>query len=357
MKLQRADLERAEQAGVLNAGQGEALWGFLAHAGHADDVAQFRFAHVLYYLGGMIAIAAMSLFMSVSYSQWGAWSLTVFGAGYAFIAWRLGAWFLDRKHLPIPAGILFTLAIVLVPVAVYGIEAGLGHWPSGGRVSDYHVYIDWRWVFLDLSTLLAAAIFLWRYRLPFMTMPVAVTLWYISMDLAAWIIFGIAQVGAEADWERDWLLRKWVSVGFGTLMLVLALVIDLRSRRARGDYAFWLYLFGLLAFWGGLSSMDSDSEVGKFIYCLINVSLILTGAILARRAFPVFGGMGLTFYLGHLAYTVFPDSLTFSFALSVLGLLVVFAGVWWGRHGDALGDRMRLALSPQLAELIQLRKS
>jgi len=41
----------------------------------------------------------------------------------------------------------------------------------------------------------------------------------------------------------------------------------------------------------------------------------------------------------------------------VLGLLVVFAGVWWGRHGDALGDRMRLALSPQLAELIQLRKS
>jgi len=357
MKLQRADLERAEQAGVLLAGQGEALWSFLTQAGLSDEVAQFRFAHVLYYLGGMIAIAAMSLFMTVGYTTWGAWSLTVFGVGYAFVAWRLGVWFLERKHLQVPAGILFTLAIVLVPVAVYGIEAGLGHWSNGERVSEYHALIDWRWVFLELSTLLAATIMLWRYRLPFMTMPVAVTLWYISMDLAEWIIVGITHVGDAPDWERDWLLRKWVSVGFGMLMLALALFVDLRARRARGDYAFWLYLFGLLAFWGGLSSMDSDSEVGKFIYALINLVLVLTGAVLARRVFPVFGGLGLAFYLGHLAYTVFPDSLAFSFALSVLGLLIVFAGVWWGRHGDALGDRLRQALSPQLAELIQQRRS
>lgn len=351
MKITRPDLDRAEAANVLQPGQADALWAFLA--AQPETSAQFRFAHVLYYLGGMIAISAMSLFMTVGYTTFGPGSLTVFAIAYGFLAWRIGVWFLDTKKLLIPAGILLTLATVLVPLAVFGVEAAMGQWEHGTRYSDYHEFIDWRWLLMELATLAVAAVMLWRYRLPFMTMPLAVTLWYMSMDVAEWIIMGLST--EPGDWSRDWLLRKWVSVAFGFGMLALALVVDLRSRHARGDYAFWLYLFGLLAFWGGLSSMDSDSEVGKLIYCGINLGLIFIGAVLARRAFAVFGGIGLTGYLGHLAYVVFRDSLTFAFVLSLLGLGVVFAGVWWNKHGEALGARWRRALSPQLAELIESR--
>lgn len=351
MNINRSDLDRAETAGVLQSGQADALWGFLA--AQPDAVAQFRFAHVLYYLGGMIAIGAMTLFMTVGYATFGPGSLTVFAVCYGFVAWRLGDWFLHAKQLRVPAGIMLTLATALAPLAVYGIEAALGHWENGSRYSDYHQYVDWRWLFMELATLAVSAVMLWRYRLPFMTMPLAVTLWYMSMDVAEWVLMGLQ--ATHRDWEGDWLLRKWVSVGFGLAMLALALVVDLRSRHARGDYGFWLYLFGLLAFWGGLSSMDSNSELGKFIYCLINLGLVFAGAVLARRAFAVFGGLGIAGYLGHLAHVVFPDSLAFAFVLSLLGLAVVFAGVWWNKHGEALGARWRRKLSPQLAELIESR--
>ena len=38
--------------------------------------------------------------------------------------------------------------------------------------------------------------------------------------------------------------------------------------------------------------MQSDSQVGKFIYLCINLLLIACGAILSRRMFAVFGGLG-----------------------------------------------------------------
>jgi hypothetical protein len=34
---------------------------------------------------------------------------------------------------------------------------------------------------------------------------------------------------------------------------------------------FWLYLFGVLTFWGGLSSMNSGSGLGKLTYCGIKL--------------------------------------------------------------------------------------
>ena len=81
---------------------------------------------------------------------------------------------------------------------------------------------------------------LWRYRLPFLVMPIAVTLWYMSMDLTPYL-FG----EADATWE----LRKRVSLWFGLLIVLLAFWVDIRTRHDK-DYAFWLYLFGVVAFWG-----------------------------------------------------------------------------------------------------------
>ena len=81
-------------------------------------------------------------------------------------------------------------------------------------------------------------------------------------------------------------------------MLVVAYWIDQRTSE---DYSSWGYLFGLLAFWGGLSLMESGNQWNKFLYCLINVALMLLSVLLQRRVFIVFGALGVFGYLGYLS--------------------------------------------------------
>ena len=342
MELNRKALQDASAAGVLSESQAEALWRFLETRN--QDVPRFKAAHILYYLGGMLAIGAMSLFMNLGWERFGGWGLMAIALGYGAAGLAFVEFLLHRR-LAIPAGIAGAFVVVLVPLAVYGLQVGLGWWADGRPFRAYHTHIDWRWLMMELATLAAAAILLWRYRLPFMVMPVAVTLWYISMDLVPYL---------SLDGDYDWQLRKLVSLWFGLAMALFAFWVDVRTRQQR-DFAFWLYLFGVVAFWGGLSTMDSHDELGKFLYFCINLAMIGIGAALARRVFVVFGGLGASFYLGHLAYDVFKDSVLFPFMLTALGLLVIWLGILWTRNEEAIVARLRARLPVPLREMLDAR--
>ena len=343
-QVQQSDLNAAAQEGLITPEQALALWwrwsapGSATQARPAPMAAQgsgprFNFTNTLYYFGGMLAIGAASLFMTLGWRSFGAWGLMLISAAYLVGCLKV-ADHLKGRQLPIPAGILATLAVVLVPLVVWCAQQGLGLWPPGGPgstsgISAYHALIDWRWLTLEFATLAAGVVMLWRYRLPFMVMPIAVTLWYMSMDLAN----GLMQDGNHWDWK----FMRDVSLVFGIATCCIAVWVDIRSRRAaepdwHQDYAFWLYLYGAIMFWGGLSLHDSASEWGKLLYCAINLALVFWGAAIGRRVFTVLGGLGVAMYLGHLSYQVFKDSLMFPFALSLLGLGLVWLGVWWQRH-------------------------
>ncbi|MBZ0222350.1 MAG: hypothetical protein K8F35_04920 [Dokdonella sp.] len=334
MNLDRASLEDAVRQGILAREQVERLWAFLEERN--ADQPSFRFTHILYYFGGLIAIGAMSLFMTLGWEQLGGWGLCFIAIAYIVLAVSLTEYLLGRKRLAIPAGITAALAVAIVPLAVYGLQEGLGWWAQGRVYRDYHVYIDWRWIMMELATLAAGAVALWRYRLPFLLMPVAVTLWYMSMDIVPFLL---------GDADYSWDLRRWVSLWWGLAMILVAFWIHLRSRSGK-DYPFWIYLFGVLAFWGGLTSMDSNSELGKFAYFCINLGMIGVGALLSRRVFVVFGGIGAAIYLGHLARTIFKDSLLFPLALSAIGLGVIYLGILWQRNEQRIVARIR-ALLPE----------
>ncbi|MCF8178911.1 MAG: hypothetical protein K9J74_10420 [Sulfuritalea sp.] len=343
MDLNRTNLKAAVNRGLLSDAQAEQLWAFLSERG--ANTPGFRFTHILYYLGGLIAIGAMSLFMTLGWESFGGWGLFFIAMAYAGAGLWLTGYFLDRLHLPIPAGITATFVVALTPLAVYGIQEGMGWWADGLAYRAYHTHIDWRWMFMELATLAFGAVMLQRYRLPFLVMPVALTLWYMSMDLTPFL-FG--------DADQAWELRKLVSLWFGLLIVLLAFWVDVRTRDDK-DYAFWLYVFGVMAFWGGLSMMHSDSELNKFIYLCINLLMITVGATLARRVFAVFGGLGAAGYLGHLAYEVFKDSLMFPFVLTLIGLGLIYLGVIWQRHEEAISVRLRGLLPLPLRELVDRR--
>lgn len=344
MNVTRADLEEAARKGVIAPGQADALWAFLS--GRTADTPSFRFTHILYYLGGLIAIGAMSLFMTMGWERFGGWGLFSIALAYAAAGLWLTGFLLDRQKLLIPAGIAAAFVVVLVPLGIYGLQAALGFWAEGRVYREYHSRIDWLWLLMELGTLAAGAAMLWRFRLPFLVMPVAVTLWYMSMDLTPFL-FGEADV--------NWELRKFVSLWFGLLMVLLAFWVDVRTRHEK-DYPFWLYLFGVLAFWCGLSLTNSDSELNKFIYLCINLLMIALGAMLSRRVFAVVGGLGSAGYLGHLAHQVFKDSMVFPFVLTAIGLGVIYLGILWQRHEQAISARLRALLPEQLRELVENRQ-
>ncbi len=344
VSLSQADLEAAVRDGLITASQSQQLWARWAALARAPVAApaglpagpRFGFTNVLYYFGGLVAIGAMTLFMTLGWQQFGDWGLLAITLGYLVGALAV-ADHLKRRGLPTPAGIMATLAVCLVPLALWALQGGLGLWPPGGPGSyqSYHTQIDWRWLTLEFGTLAAAVVMLWRYRLPFMVMPVAVTVWYMYMDVAHLLM-------QHASFEYRFMRDMSLVFGIGTCLI--ALWVDVRSRLAQGewrqDFAFWLYIFGALMFWGGLSLQDSGSQLGKAIYALINVGLVFLGAAIGRRVFTVLGALGVAGYLGYLSYRVFQDSMLFPLVLTLLGLAVIALGIWWQRHEAAIEARL-----------------
>ena len=345
MELKRHQLDDAVKRGLLGAAQAAALWQWLDE--QARQQPGLRLNHLLYYLGGLIAIGAMTLFMNLGWERFGGWGLCGIALAYAAAGlWLTRDW--QARGLRIPAGIAATFVVALTPLAVYGLQSGLGWWAEGRDYRDFHHLVDGRWLMMELATLASGALMLWRHRLPFLVMPVAVTLWYLGMDLTPFLFDSAAP---KLSWEH----RQTVSLLFGAAMLLLAFQVDLRSRHDH-DYAFWLYLFGMLTFWGGLTLMKAGSELSRFGYFCINLVLILLAPLLGRRVFAVFGGLGAAGYLGYLAWGLFRDSLLFPLALSVIGLGVIWLGMVWQRHEHRLGARLRAWLPAALRELLEARQ-
>jgi hypothetical protein len=346
VRIERHDLDDAVTQGLLPASAAAPLWQhFLAAAstagrdpaGATDTTPRFNVTHLLYYFGGMLAIGAATLFMTEGWQRLGHWGLLavccIYGAG---CLWGVGR--LHARGLEIPAGIVATLAVCLVPLATWALQHALGLWPDGGtgRYAAYHTRIDWRWLTLELATLAAAAVALWRLRYPFLMMPVAFTLWYLGMDLARLVV-----APSEAE---SWTFYRDFSLFFGLAIALLGLWVDARSRAPQGsrrDYAFWPYLLGVLSFWGALTARHSDSELDKFLYLLLNLGFIGLSVLLGRRVFAVCGAFGVTLYLGYLSSKIFRDSLLFPLAVTLIGLGVMACGVWWQRHEQRLQRALR----------------
>lgn len=359
LKVTEQDLTAAERAGALQPGQATVLWAFLRGRGaEAYETPTFKMAHLLYYFGGLIAIGAISLFVTVAWDAFGAWPLLILGSAVMLLAYALTRRFVEIDRQPIAAGTMAALLITSVPMVLFALQHGLGYWEGEQNYRDYHYWIDWRWLMMEFGTLIAGVVVIWRFRLPFAMLPIAVTLWYMSMDVAAFL----AQDGEGWFSESGWKLRASISMVFGLAMIGLALWIELRqhagaTRHDRRDFAFWLYVIGVLTFWGGLSNQDSGSEFGKLIYALINVGLILIGTMLARRVFVVFGAFGVVGYLGYLSYEVFQDSLLFTVVLGGIGIAIVFAGVWWSKREAALHQSLVQWLPDGLRRAIAARSS
>jgi len=66
--------------------------------------------------------------------------------------------------------------IALTPLTIYALQQTFGFWPDDNNYRDYHRYIQWHWLYMELGTLIVGTILAWKYKYPFLMMPIAVTL-------------------------------------------------------------------------------------------------------------------------------------------------------------------------------------
>lgn len=318
MKINQDDLNAAVEANIINNTQAQQLWSFWQV--QQKDVVSFKFSHILYYLGGLIAISAVTLFVTQAWNRVQGYPLLFLALAFFLLGISLTHLFL-QKGLRIPAGIMATFALALVPLVVYNIQIILGYTPNYEyNYTDFHYWINWYWVSMEIATIIVGIIMLYFYRFPFLLFPISVVLWYMSMDL--WPLLLKMHEYTYADKAKFTMI-------FGLIMLACAVLVDFYQDDAkRQDYAFWLYIFGVMTFWGGLTGQSSDSELSKFFYLLINIILLLVGAFLVRRVFVVFGAIGIFMYLGHLAFDVFKNSLGFNVALVFFGILIIIVAAY-----------------------------
>lgn len=339
-----ADLMAARDAGIISQQTYEELRDFLLPrlaAAAAEPAVRFDLTHVLWYAGALVVMAAMGLFTTEAFNRMGGWALTATGVGYGIAFLAVGRFLWLAKGLRTPAGLAVAVAVSMVPLAIYGVQDALDLWQYAkgdpGHYREFFPRIHGSWLYMEIATVIAAAAAIRLFPFPFIVMPAAVALWFMSMDVAVWV---------KPLVSDEFHLRRIVSIWFGLALIAAAWVLDVRRRGA--DFGFWPHLAGATALWGGLSLGWDSTGLEKFLYCLLNVGLVLFSVFMRRRIYAVYGMMGVAGYLGYLAGKVFADLILFSFALSAIGLGVIYLGIVYHRRREALEARLQAALPAAL---------
>lgn len=335
-KITGEQLRLAVERAGLPAGSFEKIEAALAV--EPEKAAAFEAAHISYYLGALLIIGAMGWFVTNAWDRLPGLTITAIAVAYAVLFGAAGLRLYRAAATRIPGGLLVAVAVCMTPLAVYGLERAAGWWPSAdpGSYTRFHPYINASWVVMELATVLVSAAAVYKVRFPFITAPAAYALWYMSMDATA-LIFG-----------KHWTFHQecWISVIFGLVMIAVAYLVDGRREQ---DFAFWLYLFGVLTFSGGLTAMGGGTQFTKAVYCLIHLLMMVIAVILQRKVFLIFGGLGVFIYLADEADTYFRNSFTFTVALTVIGIGFILAGLAYKKNEARLQARLAPLMPRRIA--------
>lgn len=312
----------------------EDFWNALEQQEKGQDT---PFAKYLYYFGAMITISAMTWFMGLGWLAFGGLGIFFISAVYTLLFAFAGHRLWDKDQLRTPAGLLITMAVCMVPLAVYGLELHFNTFTEKTDYADFYSLVSSKWVWMEVSTLIAGIAALRLYPFPFLMAPVAAAAWFLSMDIVPLFLVD------EASWET----KSWISIIFGAVLVAIGLYFD---KTKQAGHAFWCYLFGALSFWGGLGCLVWDKgALTMFVYALINVAMMCFAVILRRNVFMVFGALGFFAYLAYLADRFFRDSTAFPFILSLIGMLVIVLGILYQRNAAAIERNLRSLLPDKLS--------
>lgn len=333
MQITLKEIEEAVAKSIITKEQGENLW-YLWNR-EEERRSGFQIAHLAYYVGALIVISAMSWFMNNAWDVFGGMGILSIAFLYACCFVLVGGRLWKKDGLRVAGGLMIVMAVCMTPLAIFGLERTIGWWPQSypGHYLNGYEWLRGGWIWIELGTIASACLALRFFKFPFLTAPLFFSLYVLSIDITPFIF------GAENTWEN----ARWMSLLFGLVMMIIAFFTDdyCRKNDHKEDYAFWGYLFGTTVFWLGLTLLDRNHEWARILYCFINIMLLIVGVLLQRKIFLVCGAIGINGYIGHLAYRVFNDSTFFPFALSLVGIGIIYIGILYNRNQLKIEEYIR----------------
>lgn len=314
MKISREQLQAAAKKAGVPPEKLEGLWKALQDEG--EEVSPYL--KWFYFLGALIAIFAMTWFFNLSWSWFGSGFVTLLGLGYAILFFFLGRFFWNKGET-LPGGLLITMAVSMVPLIIYSLQADFSVDKGGLPYEDFYHTVDRRWVLMEVGTILAGIAAFRAFPFPFLMAPISLAAFFLSMDLAPFLF------GKELTFDQ----KSWISILFGVILFGLSYIVRLGG--------FWLSLFGALAFFGGIGCLLWDRGTWQMaLFLLISLALMPLGIYLRRNILLILGAIGVFAYLAHLSYKYFQDSILFPIILSLLGLAIIGAGILFQRYREKL---------------------
>jgi hypothetical protein len=237
-----------------------------------NPTGRFTLPNVALYLGGTIVLIALGYLPAWEDLSKGA--IFAICATSSLVLFVVGTWVWFRvEGMKTPGGILVTLAVIMLPITLLSVLSLRGY--GGGALHA----LWWMEVTMFIGALVAQRI----VRFPLLAAPACAALWLQAVTCPG---------GGLLDSSTGEFCQNNIAVG--CWMTSLSFLID---SDAEEDYAFWGYLFGVTAFWGGLTCLHNGSEVQTFQYFVINVFMVVMSAVLRRKVFLIYGALGCIVYL------------------------------------------------------------
>ena len=291
-------------------------WPFRRPVGLPEwDWPRLDLPNVLWWFGAITAaIATLSVLDKVPESNSDLW---LFLASLGFlVAYALAAALLYRRGLWVPAGLMATVSVSVVPAVGYAFTQLVDIYPDDpffDPFDDFSGAVFGIAVVTTIVALLAFAVTGFSFLLAVF---VTAALFSVQLLTPAW--------GTSGD---DRALSGIVS---GAIAVVIGLLLDAVARRRD---AFWFYVGGYFAigsalvYYVAIGYGDGGRSTGAWVALLVVGAVVLLGAAFLRRAtWAAYGALGVYAALFHyldahdwVRYLL----LAISLGVFVLGLLVV----------------------------------
>jgi hypothetical protein len=355
LSIESEDIDAAIAAGVMPQAQADALLAFVAErhrsrleqAGAEDE----RFRFMTGFNDFFFAIGILLLGLGMMFFTDG---MPLPSLIAAILLWALSELLVGRMRLVLP-GILLSLFFMMF--AYLAVPADFATMTSPSVARD-QLPLGMRGIFgltgssetIAVKALIgaaAAALYYWRFRLPFTLLPIAGAL-----------VLTVISLTTFATGSLTGTTQSLVTLACGFTLFVVAMAFDVSDRdrmTRRSDCAFWLHLLAaplivhslISLITPGLAQMSNG----------IALSILLIAALLAviaiaidRRALLVsalaYIGIVIAYAAGMLTGQSNPSKGGIFFAtLVILGAFVIILGVGW----QPLRKRLIALISPVIA--------
>lgn len=311
MKILKTDLDKAVDEKIISSEQSDLLWNYFHNL--KKDKPVFNGLNVLYYLGGLLILISMFIFMGTIWDS--GFFISLIATIMAIGCYKVGGNLYDNKNLKIPGGLLIASSIGFVPVFIYGFLKGVGYWPLDHNYKEYHNIINTCWIYLEIGTILVGIFVLRKYPITIITLPMSISVWYLSMDLIP--LF-------SGNYQNT------LKIFIGLIIIIGAYIVDMKFSKT--DFSFWIYIVGASVLTLGVYLIDITGDINYFMHFIFSLFLMMTSVFLKRKVFLIFGSIGVFRFVFHLGLIFVSNSIGFAFSLVAVGGLIIFLGIKYQKY-------------------------